>query len=95
MNRSTASSVVFAMTIAVLIAPFMPAFAQFTGGGAQATSWVVELLTPLIPLACIGVAVFAWMGRVNWGWFAAACVGTILFFGRDQFVSLVRSWFSV
>lgn len=69
-----------------------PAFAQFTGTGTQATNWVVQLLTPLIPLACVGIAIGCWMGKINWPWFGAAVVGTALFFGRDQVVSLFRGW---
>lgn len=82
----------------VLLASFCllqaaPAFAQFTGAGAQATDWVVELLTPVIPLAVLVVGILAWAGRVNWAWFIGAMVGTALFFGRDQVVTLFRSWF--
>lgn len=69
-----------------------PAFAQFTGVGTQATGWVVQLLTPLIPLAIAVVGVMCFTGRVNWGWFAAAMVGCALFFGRDQVVSMFRGW---
>lgn len=69
-----------------------PAFAQFTGTGTQATNWVVELLTPLIPLAVAVVGILAWTGRINWAWFVGAIVGTILFFGRDQVVSLLRGF---
>jgi len=69
-----------------------PAFAQFTGTGTQATNWVVELLTPIIPLAVAVIGILAWTGRVNWSWFVGAIVGTILFFGRDQVVSMLRSW---
>jgi len=69
-----------------------PAFAQFTGTGTQATNWVVELLTPIIPLAVAVIGILAWTGRVNWAWFVGAIVGTILFFGRDQVVSMLRSW---
>lgn len=69
-----------------------PAFAQFTGVGTQATSWVVQLLTPLIPLAVAVVGVMCFTGRVNWTWFAAALIGCALFFGRNQVVSMFRSW---
>lgn len=69
-----------------------PAFAQFTGTGTQATNWVVELLTPIIPLAVAVIGILAWTGRVNWSWFIGAIVGTILFFGRDQVVSMLRGW---
>jgi type IV secretory pathway VirB2 component (pilin) len=69
-----------------------PAFAQFTGTGTQATNWVVELLTPIIPLAVAVIGILAWTGRVNWGWFIGAIVGTMLFFGRDQVVSMLRGW---
>jgi len=69
-----------------------PAFAQFTGTGTQATNWVVELLTPIIPLAVAVIGILAWTGRVNWAWFVGAIVGTILFFGRDQVVSMLRGW---
>lgn len=69
-----------------------PAFAQFTGAGTQATSWVVQLLTPLIPLSAAVVGILCFTGRVNWGWFVGAICGTALFFGRDQFVALIRGW---
>ena len=69
-----------------------PAFAQFTGAGTQATSWVVQLLTPLVTLAVAVVGIMCFTGRVNWGWFAGAICGTALFFGRDQVVSMFRSW---
>ena len=69
-----------------------PAFAQFTGTGTQATNWVVQLLTPIIPLAVAVVGILAWTGRVNWAWFIGAVVGTALFFGRDQVVTMFRGW---
>ena len=69
-----------------------PAFAQFTGAGTQATTWVVQLLTPLVPLAVAVVGIACFTGRVNWAWFAAAICGTALFFGRDQVVSMFRGW---
>lgn len=69
-----------------------PAMAQFTGAGSQATNWFVQLLTPIVPLAVAIVGVMCLTGRVNWGWFAGGVLGTALFFGRDQVVSLFRSW---
>ncbi|MEH6433860.1 TrbC/VirB2 family protein [Massilia sp. DD77] len=69
-----------------------PVFAQFTGAGTQATNWFVQLLTPIIPLAVAVVGTLAWTGRVNWGWFVGAIVGTALFFGRDQVVTMLRAW---
>lgn len=95
MSRSITFAEAMTALIALLILPIFPAFAQFTGGGAQATNWVVELMTPIIPLGCVVVALLAFAGRINWLWFASACVGTILFFGRDQVVSMIRGWFGV
>lgn len=69
-----------------------PAWAQFTGAGTQATNWAVQLLTPLIPLGCIVVAIGCFVGRINWMWFGGALLGTALFFGRDQVISMFRGW---
>lgn len=70
-----------------------PAFAQFTQAGTQATSFVVQLLTPLAGLGVIAVAIGCFTGRVPWGWFIGVVLGIALFFGRDQVISLVRGWF--
>ncbi len=72
-----------------------PAFAQFTGAGSQATNWFVQLITPLVPLACAAVGIACFTGRVNWAWFLGALCGTALFFGRDQVVTMFRGWLSV
>lgn len=93
MNTTTVSrAVTFMLCVGVLALQAAPAFAQFTGTGSQATSWVVQLLTPLIPLGCVGVALACFMGKINWPWFGAAVVGTALFFGRDQVVTMFRGW---
>ena len=85
-----------AATLVLLAALFAlqtaPAFAQFTGAGTQATSWVVQLLTPLFPLAVAVVGILCLTGRVNWAWFVAGVCGCALFFGRDQVVSMFRGW---
>lgn len=85
-------AVSFALIAALCAMQATPAFAQFTGAGTQATNWVVQILTPIIPLAVAVVGVLAWTGRVNWGWFVGAIVGTALFFGRDQVVTMFRGW---
>ncbi len=72
-----------------------PALAQFTAAGTQATNWFVQLITPLVPLACAVVGIACLTGKVNWSWFLAAVLGTGLFFGRDQVVSMFRGWLSV
>jgi type IV secretory pathway VirB2 component (pilin) len=72
-----------------------PATAQFTGAGNQATNWLVQFLTPFVPLAVAVVGILCLTGRVNWAWFGAAVVGCALFFGRDQVVSLIRGWLGV
>lgn len=88
-----------AMTITLLAAlcalQVSPAFAQFTGAGSQATNWFVQLITPLVPLACAAVGIACFTGRVNWAWFLGALCGTALFFGRDQVVTMFRGWLSV
>jgi len=89
-NVNRAACVVLLAGLCVLQAS--PAFAQFTGTGTQATNWVVQLLTPIIPLAVAVVGILAWTGRVNWAWFLGAVVGTALFFGRDQVVTMFRGW---
>lgn len=85
-------AVCFALIAALCAMQAAPAFAQFTGAGTQATNWVVQILTPIIPLAVAVVGILAWTGRVNWGWFVGAIVGTALFFGRDQVVTMFRGW---
>lgn len=90
---SRAALVVFVAGLCLL--PTVPAFAQFTGAGTQATSWVVQLLAPLIPLACALTGIACLTGRVNWAWFVSALIGCALFFGRDQVVALFRGWLSV
>lgn len=95
MSVNTTRAVTLVTLIGVLAMQASPALAQFTGGGTAATNWVVALLTPVIPLACVVVGGLAWTGRVNWAWFVGALAGTVLFFGRDQVVSMFRSWFGV
>lgn len=85
----------FVMLAALLALQAPPALAQFTGAGTQATNWVVQLLTPLIPLACGVFGVLCFIGRINWLWFAGALLGTCLFFGRDQVVTMFRAWLGV
>jgi type IV secretory pathway VirB2 component (pilin) len=87
-NRAIAA----ALFVSLFALQLTPAVAQFTGAGTQATSWVVQLFTPLVPLAVAVVGIMALAGRVNWGWFVAGLVGTALFFGRDQVVSMFRGW---
>jgi type IV secretion system protein VirB2 len=76
----------------LLVMQASPAWAQFTETGTQATNWIVQLLTPLVPLCCIGIAIGCFVGKVNWAWFVGALIGTALFFGRDQVVSMFRGW---
>jgi type IV secretion system protein VirB2 len=91
--RTNVNRVVSVVLITALCAlQTTPAFAQFTATGTQATNWVVQILTPIIPLAVAVVGILAWAGRVNWAWFVAAIVGTALFFGRDQVVTMLRGW---
>lgn len=92
MRSNVNRAVCFALIAALYAMQATPAFAQFTGAGTQATNWVVQILTPIIPLAVAVVGVLAWTGRVNWGWFVGAIVGTALFFGRDQVVTMFRGW---
>lgn len=87
--------VIFVFFTALCALQSSPAFAQFTGVGAAGTNWFVQLLTPLIPLAAAATGVLCLVGRVNWVWFMCALVGTALFFGRDQFVSMFRGWLGV
>ena len=92
MRTTVNRSVSLVLITALCVLQAAPAFAQFTGAGTQATNWVVQILTPIIPLAVAVVGLLAWTGRVNWGWFIGAIVGTGLFFGRDQVVTMVRGW---
>lgn len=91
-TTNVSRAVTFMLYVGVLALQAAPAFAQFTGTGSQATNWVVQLITPLIPLACVAVAIGCYIGKINWAWFGAAVVGTALFFGRDQVVSMFRGW---
>lgn len=95
MNNSAtrAASLTLLAVLCTLQAP--PAIAQFTGAGTQATNWFVQLITPLVPLACAAVGIACFTGKVNWAWFLAALCGTALFFGRDQVVSMFRGWLGV
>lgn len=92
MKNLSARAATTILLIGLCAVQMSPALAQFTGAGTQATSWVVQLLTPLVPLAVAVVGILCLTGRVNWGWFLAGIIGVALFFGRDQVVSLFRSW---
>lgn len=92
MSKSTQRTLALALCASLLAVQAGPAFAQFTGAGTQATNWVVQLLTPLVPLAVAVVGILCLTGRINWGWFVGGLVGTALFFGRDQVVSMFRGW---
>jgi type IV secretory pathway VirB2 component (pilin) len=92
MNSTTQRTLTFVLYAGLLVLQATPAFAQFTGAGSQATNWVVQLLTPIVPLAVAVVGIMCLTGRVNWAWFLAALIGVALFFGRDQIVSMFRGW---
>jgi type IV secretory pathway VirB2 component (pilin) len=95
MNTTAPRAATFVLFFVLCSLQVSPALAQFTGAGSQATNWFVQLITPLVPLACAVVGIACMTGRVNWGWFLAAFCGTALFFGRDQVVSMFRGWLSV
>jgi type IV secretory pathway VirB2 component (pilin) len=92
MSNSTQRALTFALYASLLALQVSPAFAQFTGAGTQATNWFVQLITPIVPLAVAAVGILCFTGRVNWGWFVGGLLGTALFFGRDQVVSMFRGW---
>jgi type IV secretory pathway VirB2 component (pilin) len=92
MSNTMHRTVTLVLCAGLLALQVSPAWAQFTGAGTQATNWLVQLITPLIPIGCIVVAVTCMIGRINWMWFGAALLGTALFFGRDQVISMFRSW---
>lgn len=92
MSKTTQRTIALLMCAGLLAVHAVPAFAQFTGAGTQATNWFVQLLTPLVPLAVAVVGILCLTGRVNWAWFLAGLVGVALFFGRDQVVSMFRGW---
>lgn len=85
----------FAVLAAMVVLQASPAFAQFTQAGAQATNWVVQMVTPLAGLAVCVVGVLCLTGRVAWPWFVGGVIGIGLIFGRDQVVQMFRSWLSV
>lgn len=95
MSTPVTRATTFAMLAVLCSLQMSPAFAQFTGAGTSATSWFVQLATPLIPLACGVVGIMCAVGRINWPWFLAALIGTALFFGRDQVVTMFRGWVGV
>jgi type IV secretory pathway VirB2 component (pilin) len=95
MNNPTQRALAIAACACLLALQTAPAFAQFTGAGSLATSWFVQLVTPLVPLACAAVGILCLTGRVNWPWFMAAICGTALFFGREQVVTMFRGWLGV
>jgi type IV secretion system protein VirB2 len=92
MSNKTQHTLTFVLCAGLLALRASPALAQFTGAGTQATNWFVQLLTPIVPLAVAAVGILCLTGRVNWGWFLGGVLGTALFFGRDQVVSMFRSW---
>jgi type IV secretory pathway VirB2 component (pilin) len=92
MSNSTQRALTFVLYASLLALQVSPTFAQFTGAGTQATNWFVQLITPIVPLAVAAVGILCFTGRVNWGWFVGGLLGTALFFGRDQVVSMFRGW---
>jgi type IV secretion system protein VirB2 len=95
MSDSVQRAITFMLCASLLVLPGSPAYAQFTGAGAQATNWFVQLITPVIPLAVAVVGIFCFIGRINWAWFVGAIIGCALFFGRDQVVTMFRGWLAV
>lgn len=69
-----------------------PAFAQFTGAGTSATAWFIQLATPIVSLIVAIIGLAALSKNMHWGWGVFAVVGIIIFFGRDQVVTMVRGW---
>lgn len=92
MSNKTQRVLTFVLCAGLLALQATPAMAQFTGAGTQATNWFVQLLTPVVPLAVAAVGILCLTGRVNWGWFLGGVLGTALFFGRDQVVTMFRGW---
>ena len=82
----------FALLAGCLVLQTSPAFAQFTGAGAAATNWFIQLLPPVFGLGVAAAGIFCLAGRIHWFWFLAALAAVALFFGRDQVVAMFRSW---
>jgi type IV secretion system protein VirB2 len=87
-------------TALVLYAVFIPAvaFAQSSPFQTGADSFVSNLLAIATPIAVIFVmalGIAALVGRVSWGWPAAALVGIGVLFGAPQIVTWVRGMFAV
>ncbi|KQQ96118.1 TrbC/VirB2 family protein [Massilia sp. Leaf139] len=80
------------LLFAVFLLSAEPAFAQFTQTGAQAKTWLVDLLTPIVGIVVIFLFFACLAGKAHWGLFALAVVGIIGFFGHEQVISMVRSW---
>lgn len=88
-------AVTFLLLFAVCMLQTEPAFAQFTGGGEAAKSWLIQLFTPFIGICVLVFFVACCIGRGNWMLFGVMTIGIVGYFGYNQVISLVRNWFSV
>ena len=80
-----------------LLSPAL-AMAQASPFAAGASSFQVNFLTILTPVAVISVmalGVAALFGRISWGWAIGGVAGIVLVFGAPQIVAWVRGMFAV
>ncbi|MEO8313381.1 MAG: TrbC/VirB2 family protein [Pseudomonadota bacterium] len=65
-----------------------------TGADAFVTN-LVAIATPIAIIFVMALGIAALLGRVSWGWPAAALVGIGVLFGAPQIVTWVRGLFAV
>jgi type IV secretion system protein VirB2 len=96
-GKTSVSSVAIASLLYAALTPAL-ALAQASPFQTGADSFVTNFLAIATPFAIISVMILgigALLGRVSWGWPAAALVGIAVVFGAPQIVTWVRGMFAV
>lgn len=71
------------------------ALTSFGAGAFGLKNEILMVLVPICGIAIIAIGFGCWFGKIAWQWLAGALFGTVLVFGHDQIITLIRSLFSV
>lgn len=94
-NRTLSYALLVAFVGMLLMYPELALADPFSAGAKSLKRDIIELLTPVIGLAIIGLGIACSMGKISWWWLGGAVVGTILVYGHEQIISWIRTAFGI
>ena len=96
-QRSKTLAVAFLalLSILYLFPEFAHAASPFASGTQTGKSDILAMVAPFAGIAVIAVGLACLFGKISWWWLAGVIFGIVLVFGHDQFISWIRSIFSV